>query len=82
MILSCMAVDMAFEWLEKARPAVQRSVGCTLLQASMSHSKGGSEDVCVNYNTSTALALASLDVTLERCTKAYILTFISVVSCF
>lgn len=48
----------------------------------MSHSKGGSENVCVNYDTSTALALAILDVTLERCTKAYILTFISVVSYF
>lgn len=38
--------------------------------------------MCVNYDTSTALALAILDVTLERCTKAYILTFISVVSYF
>lgn len=58
------------------------SVGCTLLQASMSHSKGGSENVCVNYDTSTALALASLDVTLQRCTRAYILTFLYVVSYF
>lgn len=41
------------------------SVGCTLLQASMSHSKGGSENVCVKYDTGTALALASLDVVLQ-----------------
>lgn len=54
---------------EKGLTGCAPSVGCTLLQASMSHSKGGSENVCVNYDTSTALALASLDVILQRCTK-------------
>lgn len=72
----------SFQMAEKGSPGCAASVGCTLLQAVMSHSKGGSENVCVNYDTSTALALASLDVTLQRCTQAYIVTFFSVISCF
>lgn len=32
----------------------------------MSHSKGGSENVCVNYDTSTGMALGSLDVLQHR----------------
>lgn len=47
---------------EKGSPGCAASVGCTLLQALMSPGKGGSEDVCVNYDTSSALALASLNV--------------------
>lgn len=47
------------------------SVGWTpLMQAVMSHSKGGSENLCVNYDTGTVQALTSLDVTLYRSTKA------------
>lgn len=36
------------------------SVGCTLLRASMSHSKGGSENVCVKNDTGAGLALGSV----------------------
>lgn len=42
------------------------SVGCTLLQASMSHSNGGSENVCVKNDTSAALALA-LSLSCQGC---------------
>lgn len=72
---------ISFQMAEKGSPGCAASVGCTLLQAVMSHSKGGSENVCVNYDTSTALALASLDVILKRCTKAYILTFLLALKC-
>lgn len=62
-----MTVRHLFKWLKKGSPCCAASVGCTLLQAVMSHSKGGSENVCVNYDTSTALASAILDVRLQRC---------------
>lgn len=60
------------EMAEKGSPACAASVGCSLLQAVMSTSKGGSENVCVNYDTSTALALAGLDAVLHTCTGAVI----------
>lgn len=76
---------------EKGLPGCAASVGCTLFQAAMSHSKGGSENVCVNYDTSTALALASLDVNTSQmhqglhfdiffllCFEVYILTALNV----
>lgn len=62
---------------EKGSPGCAASVGCTLLQTVMSHSKGGSENVCVNYDTSTALALSILEVVLQRCSRAYIFLFFS-----
>lgn len=75
-------VRLLFQMAEKGLPGCAASVGCTLLQALMSPSKGGSENVCVNYDTRTALALASLDVILYRCTKACILTLNCFMSCF
>lgn len=74
-MILCMAVRHIFRMAEKGSPGCAASVGCTLLQAEMSHSKGGSESVCVNYDTSTALALASLDIILHRCTEALIWKF-------
>ena len=47
----------------------------------MSHSKGGSENVCVNYDTSTALALASLDVNMSQMFQGLYFTFFYVMSC-
>lgn len=61
-----------YVWLsniENCSTGWTESVGCALLQASMSHSKGGSENVCVKYDTGSALALASLDAVLQICNK-------------
>lgn len=77
-MILCMAVRHIFRMAEKGLPGCAASVGCALLQAVMSHSKGGSESVCVNYDTSTALALASLDIILHRCTEALIFEVYSV----
>lgn len=41
----------------------------------MSHSKGGSEDVCVNYDTSSAQVLFSLHVIFNRYSQTLILVF-------
>lgn len=72
MMLLCMAVKDCFQMAEKGLTGCAASVGCTLLKASMNHSKGGSENVCVKYDTDTALALASLDVVLKICTRLII----------
>lgn len=64
MMRLCMAVKDCFQMAEKGLTGCTASVGCTLLRASMNHGKGGSENVCVKYDTDTALALTGLDVVL------------------
>lgn len=61
-------ISHIFKWLKKARlaAAAAASVGCILLQASMSHGRGGSENACVNDDTGSALALGGLDVWFQR----------------
>lgn len=61
-----MVVRHHFKKAVKGSPGCAASVGCSLLQAVMSHSKGGSENICVNYDTSSALALACLDVNTSQ----------------
>lgn len=56
----------SFQKAVKGSPGCAASVGCSLLQAVMSHSKGGSENICVNYDTSSGLALACLDVNASQ----------------
>lgn len=60
-LLRCVAVKWCFQMAEERREknkftGCTLSVGCVLLQASMNHSKGGSENVCVKNDTSAALA--------------------------
>lgn len=62
MMLLCVTVKNCFQMAENGLTGGAASVGCALLKASMNHSKGGSENVCVKYDTDTALALTSLDV--------------------
>lgn len=57
---SCQTV-LSDSWREEKKnkfTGCALSVGCTLLQASMNHSKGGSENVCVKNDTGAALALS------------------------